>query len=105
MRILLIRLTGAAAISLVTLACIPLISTLRRLAAIPINVSIHEPRDAANKSVGEKTDPSPWLSLGASVRISALFSEWTQRVERSPSYQMSISAMAHPLYYPFYLKC
>lgn len=37
-------------------------------------VSMHEPRDEAKMSVGEKYSPLPWLSRGASVMI--LLPDW-----------------------------
>jgi hypothetical protein len=39
-----------------------------RRATMAMVVTMHEPSDAASRSVGEKELPSPWLSRGAAVR-------------------------------------
>lgn len=62
-------LLGFAAIILWTVAVVPSIWMSWFLALIPMIVSIQDASAVAQRSVGEKASPLPWLSVGASVII------------------------------------
>ena len=60
-------------------------STSKSLDLIPMIETIQLPNAVATKSVGEKASPLPWLSVGASVRISVPDCKCIQTVLNSPT--------------------
>lgn len=62
-------LRGDEPITFTTVALASLNGKSIELALIPIMVRIQEAKEVANKSVGEKVSPLPWLSTGATVSM------------------------------------